>query len=448
MKVREWIKNLFSRSKASQTSSVILSGQYGTIWPERNYENFANEAYVKNVIAFKAIEEVAKSVATAPWGLYRKDENGNRIRVDNHPILDLINRPNPQESFTFLIMKAIAFLLISGNSYFEKIGPLTGAKKGIPKELYAHRPDRMRIEANPETGMIIYYEYEVNGRSVTWDVDPITGKCDILHLKTFHPTDDWYGLAVTEPAARNIDINNAATEWNKKLIENECRPGMIYTVVGNLGDKQYERMEKQLKEKFSGYSNSGRSLIIEGESGTKAEPYSWSPAEMDFIEGNRETARRIAYAYGVPSMLIGIPGDNTYSNYKEARLAFWEDTVIYYLKLLKAEFNNWLFDSNEFYLDYDLDDIPALEPRREAKWEKAQKSDFLDFNEKRELVGFEKKVGGDVILVPATMIPLETAVMPPEDDEVVEEDDEEAIEKLVEKGYTKEQAEEIIGRND
>jgi phage portal protein BeeE len=34
-------------------------------------------------------------------------------------------------------------------------------------------------------------------------------------------------------------------------------------------------------------------------------------------------AREIALALGVPPMLLGIPGDNTYSNYQEATRSFW-----------------------------------------------------------------------------------------------------------------------------
>jgi phage portal protein BeeE len=107
-------------------------------------------------------------------------------------------------------------------------------------------------------------------------------------------------------------------------------------------------------------------------------------------------------------MLLGIPGDNTYSNYNEARLALYEDTVSYYLNYLKAELNNWLLkDQDNLLIDFDLSDVPALASRRKETWQTAETSTFLTINEKRNMVGLESLGDvGDVIMVSAAMVPL------------------------------------------
>ena len=232
------------------------------------------------------------------------------------------------------------------------------------------------------------------------------------------------------------------------MLQNEGRPGIIYSVKGTLTDTQFDRLEKQLKESYSGAANAGKNLILESLEGAAVTPYNWSPKEMDFIESNRELSRKLSYAYGVPPMLIGIPGDNTYSNYKEARLAFWEDTVIFYLEYIKGEFNNWFFEQkSDLFFDFDLDDIPALAPKREMLWERAEKANFLTTNEKREMVGMEKIDGGDVLLVPANMIPLDLAGTIDEepDQEEEEEVEDEVVKSLIKKGFTEDEALEMIG---
>jgi hypothetical protein len=179
-----------------------------------------------------------------------------------------------------------------------------------------------------------------------------------------------------------------------------------------------------------------------------AKPYGWSPSEMDFIEGGREKARRIALAWGVPSMLLGIPGDNTYSNYAEARLAFWEETVIYYLDLFKNELNNWIFGQNyeNLVIEYSLDNIPAFIYKREKLYTMANNATFLSVNEKRKLTGWEKVEGGDVIFVPANLLPLDMATTPPTlQDQNTQQQDDAALAKLIEKGLLIEEAEAIIG---
>lgn len=416
--------NKFKRQKTSKVGKILVqSGAGGAQWSGKDFTNYAKETYLKNVIAFRCIDEIAKNAASVPWGLFRLTRDGKRgEEIFDHPMSEVLERPNPEEGFPFLLLKATAFFLMAGNSYIERISPTSGRNKGIPKELYVLRPDRMHIVASEKTGRIDKFVYTVGGKEESWRVDPLSLQSDILQLKAFHPTDDWYGAAITESVAREVDTSNEQTEWNKKLLENEGRPGMIITVVGNLDDEAFERMEKALKEKYAGSANAGRNLILEGEKGTTATPYGWSPTDMDFLEGGRENARRIALGYGVPPQLLGIPGDSTFSNYETARLAFYEDTIFFILNYYKTELNNWLFNyKDNLMLDYVIDDIPALAPRRERMWKRAQEADFLTINEKRALVRKPSVTDGDVIIVPAHMTTLENIVAEEPEEEPVKD---------------------------
>lgn len=127
-----------------------------------------------------------------------------------------------------------------------------------------------------------------------------------------------------------------------------------------------------------------------------------TPAEMDWIESNRDTARRIALAYGVPPQLLGIPGDNTYANMREARLALYDETVLPLLNLFCSELTAWLgpLYGEGIVILPDTDQIEALDYRRERRWERVQTADFLTVDEKREALGYEPVGplrGGDMI---------------------------------------------------
>jgi len=444
-KISAWFQ-----TKVSKAAAVMISiGHGGTIWPPRDYENFAKEVYLKNIIGFRCIIRIAMSCASVEWKLF-KGSGKKRQELEDHPYLKMVQRANPQDSWNFLILKAIAFLMLDGNSYIERVGVKTGPNMGQYREWYVHRPDRMKIHVDPELGQIDKYIYSVESRKTEWDVDVVTGKSDILHLLNFHPLDDWYGAAITESAATEIDTHNAATKWGKNLLDNNCRPGMLYTIVGGLSDVQMQRLKQQL-EAMSGPDSAGKSLIMEGASGTKAEPYGFSPAEVDFIETKKELARSIAWAWGVPPQLVGIVGDSTYANYAEALLDFWENTVFYYLNYLRDELNNWMFPRDgefpDLNFDYDIDAIPALAPRRAERWKMADESDELTVNEKRELKGYDSVEGGDIILVPAQMIPLEMMGKgEEEEEEEIVQEEEEAIRGLIEQGgYDRAEARRILG---
>lgn len=115
-----------------------------------------------------------------------------------------------------------------------------------------------------------------------------------------------------------------------------------------------------------------------------------SPRDLDFAAGKNLSGREIAQAYGVPPTLVGIQGDATYANYKEARLHLWEDTILPLLDTFIAEMNRWLVKPMHPHLKfrYNIDDIPALAHRREPIWDRLKDADFLTTNEKRAALGY------------------------------------------------------------
>ena len=432
----------FFKKKKEQKSNVILNNSFGflnTSWTKQDYENFARESYLKNVIAFRSIDLIAKSVSSVPW--VQKSTEDTEIEIIDNEISQLLIRANPQESFTFLILKLTAYLVMAGNSFLEKIVIENGQNTGAIKELYVKRPDRIEILKNDITGRVGGFKYTNGDKIKIWEVNPVTEKCDLLQLKLFNPVDDWWGASITESVAREIDTSNAATEWNKNILGNYARPGMIYTLVGATGEAFLDNLEKKLKQ-HSGYNNVGKNMIITGDTGTKAEPWGWNLQDLDFNEGDLRLCRKIATGYGIPPMLLGIPGEATYANYKEARLSFWETTILFYLELIKNELNNWLYvPEDKLELQYDVDEVPAFAEKRNLIWERVEKSSFLTVNEKREAVGKEEYDGGDVILVPASMIALG----------VENEDDDsngDAKQKLKDEGFTDAEIDKILGFND
>lgn len=406
------LSRLFNRwrRKESRTARLLVSqAGGGAICPDKDYENYSKETYLKNVISFACIKMIAQDASLPRWELNRRLPDDKSEKVTDHPWNELLRRPNPRQSWNYLTFRAIAFLVLSGNSFLERV-KLEAAE--YPSEMYSLRPDRVKMKMNTKTGQIASYTYTAGIAGVEFEVDPITQQSDLLHLMLFHPTNDFFGASPIEPASRIIDSNNEAIDWNQSLLRNQGRPGMVFTLVGEVSDDEFDRFTRHLDEEFSGKDNVGKNLTLTGEKGTQAKPYSLTPTEMEFIEGNRELARGIALAFGIPPLLMGIPGDSTYNNYKEARLALYEDTTSFYLKLYRSELNNWSFTEEDgLFLSYNEDDLPALEPRQETKWKRAQDADFLTINEKRKLTGYEDRGDeGDVILVDANKIPLSMAV--------------------------------------
>lgn len=121
---------------------------------------------------------------------------------------------------------------------------------------------------------------------------------------------------------------------------------------------------------------------------------------MDFLEAKHAAAREIALAFGVPPMLLGIYGDNTYSNYQEANRVFWRQTVLPLAGRIGCALTHWLAPvvGEGLLLSADIDKIEALSADRTALWERVSKAPFLSVNEKRLAAGYGPIDGGDMFL--------------------------------------------------
>jgi HK97 family phage portal protein len=322
---------------------------------------------------------VSEAAASVPLVLYDGAEE-----VETHPLLDLLARPSPGHTATDLYESWYGFLLVAGNAYLEAV-----AFGGSLRELHVLRPDRMKVVPGPD-GWPEAYEYSAGGRTVRFAGEAAPGVPPILHLKLFHPANDHYGLSPIEPAAAAIDIHNAASRWNKALLDNSARPSgaLVYTTGGHLTGEQFERLKAELEVTYQGARNAGRPLLLEGGLDWKA--MSLSPHDMDFIEAKHSAAREIALALGVPPMLLGIPGDNTYSNLQEATRAFWRQSVLPLVNRTAKALIGWLGPAygGALSLGPDLDAIEALSAEREALWSRIDKASFLTTDEKRSAVGY------------------------------------------------------------
>lgn len=368
------------RSRAGGIIAVEWRGE--PVWTPRDYLALADEGFARNAIAYRCIRMIAEAAASVPWLLYE----GKR-ELEVHPLLDLINQPNPNEAGADLFEAWYGFLQVSGNAYLERVD-----LDGLPRELYALRPDRMKILAG-SNGWPAGYEYSVSGRSVRFVHDMARGSAPILHMKLFNPRDDHYGMSPMEAAAFAIDIHNAAGAWNKALLDNAARPSGALVYRGgdgnaNLTDDQFERLKQELSENYQGAANAGRPLLLEG--GLDWKEMGLTPKEMDFINAKHVAAREIALAFGVPPMLLGIPGDNTFSNYQEANRTLWRQTVLPLVGRTARALTHWLAPSfgEGLRLWYDADAIDALSSEREALWARVSKADFLSDEEKRAAVGY------------------------------------------------------------
>ena len=361
----------FGRKAAPSARPLLLAGWAHRFaaepWP-RSYEAQVREAYLANPIAQRAVRLVAESVAWAPV-FAAEDRDERAVALVTPGLLETVATQ----------------LLLHGNAFVQ----LLQDGEGMPAEAYPLRPERVTIEPDAG-GWPAAYLYKVGEAKRRIAARDGLGRPGLVHLKAAHPLDDHYGLGCLGAAAAAVAVHNEAGRWNKALLDNAARPSgaLVYEGEGAaLSAAQFERLRSELEAQFSGRENAGRPLLLEG--GLSWQALSLTPAEMDFAGLKAGAAREIALAFGVPPMLLGLPGDSTYANYREANRALWRLTVLpmaaRILAGLSAALAAWW---PGLRLEVDVDRISALAAERERLWRQVSAADFLSDAEKREMLGF------------------------------------------------------------
>ena len=144
--------------KPEETKQTGMMGYFGvgsTDIKKYNYQDLAKEGYLKNAIVYRCVNEISRGASAVPFVI----KAGDQI-IEEHPLIDLLNRPNPLQSYSEFFNSLFGYVLLSGNAYILKVG----AETGTPQELHQLRPDRIVIKGSGNQ-IPDRYQYVLNGKS-------------------------------------------------------------------------------------------------------------------------------------------------------------------------------------------------------------------------------------------------------------------------------------------
>jgi len=332
-----------------------------------SYEAQVRQAYCGNAVASRAVRLVAEAAGSAP------------VTASEPALVRLATERGRGGS---ALEVAAAQLLLHGNAY---LAVLRGEGDGVDG-LMPLRPERVRVELDAD-GWPAAYRYQVGAGVQRFGADP--ERPDVIHLRGFNPVDDHYGAGCLGAAAGAVAVHDAAGRWHRALLDNAARPsGALVYDPGDgsvLSPDQFRRLKQEMADGFQGAANAGRPMLLDG--GLKWQAIGLTPAEMDFAQTRAAAAREIALAFGVPPMLLGLPGDSTHANYAEANRALWRLTVLPLAgQVLDGVADGLRGQFPDARIAVDLDRVPALAEDRERLWRAVGHADWLSADEKRALV--------------------------------------------------------------
>jgi HK97 family phage portal protein len=331
-----------------------------------------------------------KAIAGIPIQVYKVATDGTTKLIDdpNDPYVKLLKDPNPHESWPKFIDHVVGDLEHAGNAFIERVGP-EKYEKTRPRELNALPPEDMEIQRGNARQPVMGYK---------WGGDTDFQPWQICHIKHYNPNDYFWGLSPLTASAQAIDQNNAAASWNYSLFKNSGRPSGILTLQDEVVDEtSFDEIIKKLRRQYTGEDNAGQVMVLTGD--MRWTQTSFNPTEMDFGRLIIQNTRKIASCFGVPPQLIGEETSKTYSNYSEARQAFYKETILPLMDLLLAELDGWLSPlfGTSYKLKYDKTAIEAIQEDTNARYDRvlrAVTNGVLTPLEGRRVLGY-KEIAGD-----------------------------------------------------
>lgn len=392
--------------KAAADGGLLISSMQDrqVLWSEWDTGKAIRDGFKASAILYRAIALMMQSVASVPWSAYVRDGKEWKPSED-HPLTELLEYPNEFMSRQQLMMLLTARMFTGGNEVLRKIR----VREGPPVELWP-TPDLSNIHPVPSRlNWIDRWEYHRDGQP--FPIDPR----DIIHTMFTDPANPFWGMSPLQAGARVIDTDVEAVRWNKLTLQNRAVTDGVFSAALPLQKDQWEQMREAVREQYAGADNARMPWVLGN--GTTYQQMGLSPVEMDFLESRKFNREEIAGLIGVPLPLIVSQADNTYANYETSRKALWGDAVVPFLDLVKDTLNRSLVpdfgDRRRLMVGYDTSAIEALREDFHKKIETGERMQRMGWplnaiNQRLEL-GMEPVDGGDVSLVPSTMIPITMA---------------------------------------
>ncbi len=327
----KWIDNIIARSIA-KALPASLRGDTGwqALWgngsnpfgnPEPNTWPAMTPAeleavYKRHPIVRACVSVISKTVPKARLEI-GMDVNGEWKPLKSHPTLDLLEAPNPEYSRNDFFQYFTARAALTGFGYAWAWRNQAGSK--FPVQLWPIPTSWVTRNPNRQGGSLIQ-DYKVYGNN-----NPIPPQ-DMLVARYIDPTSTDGATSPLEAALHDYRLDRERENYQADMLKNLRLPGPVFKFKRPLSPESREDIKLNIMRKY-GPGHRYDPLVLDAE-GEMDLTNPLSDIDWPGITGLSET--RICVAYGTPPIVIHARAGldrATYSNYLEARKAFYIETM-------------------------------------------------------------------------------------------------------------------------
>lgn len=377
------------RASSPYTAAFLRGDDLPNAWgPNGTVVTESSALHASTVYA--CVSLVAETIATLPFHVFRRLENGGAERAVAHRAYRLLHdEPNPDMSSVSFWECLVGWLELWGNAYAQIVADTLGQ----PVALWPLRADRMGVERRD--GRLVY-RYRVGAEIVELDAR------SVLHLRLLS-TDGVTGLSRVQLAALAIGQEMSAQAYGERLFWNNSRPGGIISVQGQLSPEAGERIKAVWESAHRGPNNAGRVAVLQ--EGATWQSVGMPPQDAQWIEARKLNKTEICGIYHVPPHKIGDLERATFANIEEQNIDWAVTGIRPRARRIEAEVQRQLLSGGEYYALLALDGLLRGNTQtRHQTYALGRQWGYYSVNDVRQLEDLNPVDNGDIYLQPLNMV--------------------------------------------
>ncbi len=371
------------------------------------YARHVLDGYIADELVYQCVDIRANAAGEPPIVGWQKTESGEE-KIQDGPVVDLLENPNQYMSRSRFWQTVMMHLDINGNAYVEKVR--SGAGKVV--ELWIMRPDRTYVLPDRQR-FIGGYRYEIGGEKFVLPPE------NVIHFKTRHPLDDFYGLPPIAVLAGRVDLDVWSRKFTEAFFRNAGVPAGMLSIQKHLTADERRDLQRAFREQFGGENGWHRVMVMESGPNQAAEytamgmPLGSNGAALNEVNETNET--RILGVYGIPLSLIptmaGSRANRGQTANVQEQASFWQQTMVPQFRDIDSTLSMGLRDDfPEFRrFEHDLSKVQALQEDENARIERVIKkwqNQALTYQEYRSELGEpEEPDKPGVVMMLTTSVP-------------------------------------------
>jgi len=335
--------------------------------PRTGYDFSKQVDGYQSAIIMACVNWIQRTLPEAPVYLRKRNIDGSWDNTFEHPMLALMEKPNPYYDGLLLQGATVADYTIDGNAYWQKIRSAAG------RVVQLWWISSSLIEPKwPWNGNVYISHYEYNPGGLPENIPSE----DIVHFRYgLDPKNVRKGLSPLKSLFREVFTDDEAANMTAALLRNQGIPGIVISPkVGstNMPAQVGKDIKEWFKESTTG-DKRGEPLVMSGS--TNVEQFGFNPQQMILNELRRLPEERISGVLGVPAIVAGLGAGlarSTFANMQEAREMAYESNIIPTQRVFGSVTKRQLLSDFEDDVDtwqvaYDLSEVRVLQEDENKK---------------------------------------------------------------------------------